>query len=81
MQGKPFISIIHHNAYFGLSIANRILVMILMVYIITYGKIGDLLILPLASLATGFLIIMIRIVKSNCFQTCLEKIRSWFTSL
>ena len=50
MQGKPFISIIHHNAYFGLSIANRILVMILMVYIITYGKIGDLLILPLASL-------------------------------
>ena len=76
MISKPYIGITHHNAYLGFSIANRVLVMIFMAYTFTYQKVGDLLILPLAAIGTGFIILLIRLIRSHCFQSCLNKIRS-----
>ena len=75
MLGKPYMSVIHHTAYMVFSIVNRLLTMVLLVYVMTLNPIGDLLILPLAGMGTGLLILLIRLLRSQCLQSCYNRLR------
>jgi len=58
------VRIEHNNMYLWLSTGNRVLVCILMFYILSQMKGGDLTIMPVVSILSSLLVLSLRLVKS-----------------
>ena len=58
------VRIEHNNMYIWLSTGNRFLVCILMFYVLSQMKGGDLRIMPVASILSSLLVFSLRLVKS-----------------
>lgn len=74
--GLPFMNIKHYLPYFILTIANRIIVLIFLFYVMSLSKTGDLLYMPIVSLIAGLGIILTRIFNSDKITNCVSKLRS-----
>lgn len=75
--GAPFIRLKHFTPYFVLTMLNRTVVMVFLVYIVaTAGATGDLLFLPILALLAGSGIILTRVTSSDKFSACLDRIRA-----
>lgn len=76
--GKPYMNITHFVPYFVLTILNRFIVVIFLIYVMAQNSTaGDLLYLPLIAIITGLGIGLIRLITSEKAAACLSRIRGW----
>jgi hypothetical protein len=66
----------HNNLYLWISTGNRLLAFAIMFYVLSQSKIGDLLIMPLVTILSGFAVLSLRTVKSKKVQEIWTKLRS-----
>ena len=62
------LRIVHNNLYLWLSAGNKFLVCLLMFYVLSRGKSGDLTIIPVLSFISTLIIIGLRLSKSSKVQ-------------
>jgi hypothetical protein len=70
------VRIEHNNMYLWLSTGNRLLICVLMFYVFSQMKGGDLTIMPIAAIVSSIFVLSLRLVKSEKFQKVWERVRS-----
>lgn len=62
------VRIEHNNLYVWLSTGNRFLVCVLMFYVLSQVKAGDLTIMPVVAVLSSVFVVSLRLVKSERFK-------------